>query len=182
LVDTTVVVPKRKENNHMGTNESSRIQLSPKKHVLLIGILFAVLVFVLPFGYGLDLGPGPDNIRALIWEYLDAPWFSGFRIVSIGTFLGSLLYAFPRFVLLYIIIRYFLGKANKKAVILAGIAAELFPMAVSGVRIVGWLQGWTQPPPPLSDPWFPVYISIPLLFFFALILVFVTPSAQKHEQ
>ena len=165
----------------MGIDMNSRIQINPKKHALSIGILFAVLVFVLPFGYGLDLGPGPDNIRALAWEYMDAPWFSGFRIVPIGTFLGSLPYTFTRFILLCFIIRYCLGKASRKAVIIAGIVNELFPMAVSGVLIAGWLLGWTQPPPPISDHWFPIYISIPLLFIFTLIFVLIAPSEADQK-
>ena len=142
---------------------------------LVIGIIFALLVFSLPFGYGLDLGPGPDNVRALIWEYIDAPWFSGFRIVSVGTFLTSLLYTFPRFIFLYQIIRFYLNKVSRKSLVLTGTASELFPPLVSAVRIVGWLLGWTQPPPPLSDHWFPIYVPIPLLLILGLVLVFVLP-------
>ena len=49
--------------------------------VLILLVLTALFV---PFGYALDLGPGPDKVRALTWEYLDAPWFSGVRIVDLG--------------------------------------------------------------------------------------------------
>jgi hypothetical protein len=47
----------------------------PEAAFVLITLLTASILF--PFGYGLDLGPGPNKIRALIWEYIDAPWFSG---------------------------------------------------------------------------------------------------------
>jgi hypothetical protein len=150
--------------------------------VLMVGIVVITgLVFLLPFGYGLDLGPGPDYVRALVWEYIDAPWFSGFRIVSVGTFLASLLYTLPRFIFLYQMIRYYLNKATKKTLILTGIASEVFPPLVSAVRIAGWLLGWTQPPPPLSDHWFPIYVPIPLLLIFGLGLVFVLPSRAARD-
>ncbi|MBN1265539.1 MAG: hypothetical protein JXA25_08605 [Anaerolineales bacterium] len=131
--------------------------------VLVFGIVMTALVFFLPFGYGLDLGPGPNCIRALAWEYIDAPWFSGVRFVSPGIFMESLLYTLPRFYFLYQIIRYYLGKTTRKTMILAGIVSAIFPALVSAVRIVGWLQGWTQPPPPISDHMFPIYIPIPML-------------------
>jgi hypothetical protein len=149
--------------------------------VLVVGIVVTGLVLFLPFGYGLDLGPGPDNVRALLWEYIDAPWFSGFRIVSAGTFLASLLYTLPRFVFPYQVIRYCLSKTTRRSLILTGIVVELFPLLVSAVRLVGWLLGWTQPPPPLSHPSFPVYVPIPLLLIFGLGLVFVLPSRGARD-
>jgi hypothetical protein len=36
--------------------------------VLIVLVLTALFV---PFGYGLDLGPGPDKVGALTWEYLE---------------------------------------------------------------------------------------------------------------
>lgn len=55
--------------------------------VLTVLLLSAIL---LPFGYAMDLGPGPNRIRALIWEYLDAPWFSGIRLVQLGQILEGM--------------------------------------------------------------------------------------------
>jgi hypothetical protein len=159
----------------METMEDAKSRQAVQPSPLVIGIALAILVFLLPFGYGLDLGPGPDCVRALIWEYIDAPWFSGFRIVSMGTFLTSLLYAFPRFIFLYQIIRYYLNRTSRRPLILMGVASELFPPLLSAVRTVGWLLGWTQPPPPLSDHWFPIYVPIPLLLILSLVLVFVLP-------
>jgi len=146
-----------------------------------MGIVVTGLAFLLPFGYGLDLGPGPDNVRALAWEYIDAPWFSGFRIVSVGTFLSSLLYTLPRLILPYQVVRYYLGKTTRKPVIVTGVAGELFPPLVSAVRIVGWLLGWTQPPPPVADHWFPIYVPIPLLLILVVGLVFCLPSRAARD-
>jgi len=134
--------------------------------VLVFGIVMTALVFFLPFGYGLDLGPGPGCVRALAWEYMNAPWFSGVRFVTPGRFLESLLYTLPHFAFLYRIIRYYQGKSTRKSMILTGIVSALFPALVSGVQVVGWLLGWTQPPPPISDHMFPIYVPIPMLLIF----------------
>jgi hypothetical protein len=154
---------------------------APRPSPLVVGIVMTLLVFLLPFGYGLDLGPGPDYVRALTWEYIDAPWFAGFRIVSLGTFFESLLYTFPRFLFLYQMIRHYVGKTSRKSVIWTGIASELFPLLVSAVRVGGWLLGWTQPPPPLSDHWFPIYLPIPLLMICGMGLVFVLPPRAVRD-
>jgi len=138
------------------------------------------LVFLLPFGYGLDLGPGPDKIRALAWEYMDAPWFSGVRFVTPGRFLESLLYTLPRFYFLYRIIHYYQGKSTRKSMFLAGFVSALFPALVSGVQVVGWLLGWTQPPPPISDHQFPIYIPIPMLL--VLVCGWSSYLTFRHEK
>ena len=165
----------------METVEGTKKRNTMRPSALAIGIVMTSLVFFLPFSYVLDLGPGPDYIKALVWEYTDDPWCSGFRIVSAGTFLVSLLFTLPRFIFLYQMIRYYLSKTTKRPLILTGIASELFPPLVSAVRIAGWLLGWTQPPPPLSDHWFPIYVPIPLLLIFGLGLVFVLPSRAARD-
>jgi hypothetical protein len=142
---------------------------------LVIGIVMTSMVFLLPFGYRLDIGPGPDSIMALIWEYIEAPWNSGFCFVQIGIFLTSLLYTFPRFIFLYQMVRYYSYKNSRKAVIMSGIVSELFPALISVLMIIGWQLGWTQPPPSLSDPWFPIYIPIPALLIIGLGIVLMAP-------
>jgi hypothetical protein len=146
--------------------------------VLILLVLTAMFV---PFGYGLDLGPGPDKVRALTWEYFDAPWFSGVRIVDPGTFFESLLYTLPRYVFLYQVLRLYRGRTTKRRVVGWGIVAELFPALVSLIRVAGWITGWTQPPPPLSDPYFPVYVPIPSLLLVGLALMAAVPPNGKPE-
>ena len=165
----------------METVEDTAKRRTMQSPVVMVGIVMTGLVFLLPFGYGLDLGPGPDYVRALVWEYIDAPWFSGFRIVSAGTFLTSMLYTLPRFAFPYQMIRYYLHKTTRRPLIWVGIVSELFPPLVSAVRIAGWLLGWTQPPPPLSDHWFPIYVPIPLLLIFGVGLVFVLPLRAARD-
>jgi hypothetical protein len=71
----------------------------PSAYFVLVILMAAAIL--LPFGYGLDLGPGPNRIRALIWEYIDAPWFSGVRFVRSGQVLEALLYTLPRYFFIY---------------------------------------------------------------------------------
>jgi hypothetical protein len=60
------------------------------------------------------------------------------------------------------------------------ILSTFFPALVSLVRIIGWLQGWTQPPPPLSDPYFPIYIPIPIVQILSVILLRVYPIKTNN--
>ncbi len=46
---------------------------------VILFILILVIVILSPFGYHFDFGPGPDCINALVWQYFDDSWFSGFR-------------------------------------------------------------------------------------------------------
>ena len=164
----------------IGKDIKSESSLEPSP--LVIGIIMMILAFLLPFGYRLDIGPGPDSVRALIWEYIEAPWQSGFWFVRVGIFFTSLLYTFPRFIFLYRMVQYYSLKIPRSSVIKTGILSELFPALVSIIMIIGWQLGWTQPPPPLSDPWFPIYIPIPALLIIGLGLVFIIPPVQSKSK
>ena len=157
----------------MEISEDKKISLSMSP--LVIGIIMTILTFLLPYGYRVDLGPGPDSVMALIWEYIEAPWQSGFWFVRIGIFLTSIIYTFPRFIFLYRMIQHYSLKVPRSSVIKTGILSELFPALVSIIRIIGWQLGWTQPPPPISDPWFPVYVPIPALLLIGLGFVYLSP-------
>jgi len=84
-------------------------------------IILVASALLLPFGYRLDLGPGPDGIRAVLWEYLDAPWFSGVRLVRIGQIFEALIYTFPTYIYIYQIYQLYFGKVNRKRMVAVGI-------------------------------------------------------------
>jgi hypothetical protein len=147
---------------------------------LVLLILLASAVF-LPFGYGLDLGPGPNSIRALVWEYIDAPWFSGLRFVRIGQIFESLLYTFPRYLFIIQLFKLYRGHSNQKRTAILGILGALFPGLFSLVLIFGWLQGWTQPPPPVSDHRFPIYVPIPTILILGIVLLWFFPPAGRDK-
>lgn len=159
---------------------SSEKYQSNQKAASIIFILLLIAAIILPFGYGLDLGPGPNRIRALIWEYLDAPWFSGVRPVSLGQVLEAVIYTLPTYFLLFLMFNSYKSGTEKKPLVFTVILSTFFPALVSLVRIIGWLQGWTQPPPPLSDPYFPIYIPIPIVQILSVILLRVYPIKTNN--
>ena len=153
---------------------SDKSKLEKSLAILVPAILIAVAI-LLPFGYGLDLGPGPNRVRALIWEYMDAPWFSGVRFVQSGQVLEALLYTFPRYIFIYQVYNLYRTCLKQKNMWTIGVLGALFPGLVSLVLVIGWLQGWTQPPPPVSDHHFPIYIPIPTIMIMAVILLRIFP-------
>ncbi len=153
---------------------STKHRITTRSSILVLMILLAAAI-LLPFGYGLDLGPGPNKIRALIWEYIDAPWFSGVRIVRLGEMLEALVYTLPRFFFLFQVFNLYRTSLSQKRMWPVGVLGALFPGLVSLVLIVGWLQGWTQPPPPQSDHYFPIYIPIPTILIMSIILLRLLP-------
>jgi hypothetical protein len=151
----------------------------PVASIILIFLLSASIM--LPFGYGLDLGPGPNRIRALIWEYFEAPWFSGVRLVRIGQVLEAVMYTLPTYIFVFQIFNLYRKGLNQKYMAAVGILGALFPGLVSLIQIIGWLQGWTQPPPPLSDHRFPIYIPIPTVLILGMALVRLFPVGSTNE-
>ena len=144
-------------------------------------ILLLIGGVLLPFGYGLDLGPGPNRIRALIWEYIDAPWFSGVRLVRIGQVLEAVIYTLPTYFFIFQILNLYRTGSKQKFMVPIGILGAMFPGLVSLFQIIGWLQGWTQPPPPISDHRFPIYIPIPTVLILGMILVRLFPLGSTNE-
>jgi len=154
-------------------NNLSRISNLNFKVIWLIILVSSTLL--LPFGYRLDLGPGSDGIRAVVWEYLDAPWFSGIRFVRLGQMLEAIIYTLPTYLFVYQVYHLYFGEVNPKRIVATGILSAVFPGIISLLRILGWVQGWTQPPPPLSDPYFPIFIPLPSLLLFSLLLIVLIP-------
>lgn len=155
-------------------NSPARISNLSIKAIWIIILITSALL--LPFGYRLDLGPGPDGVRAVVWEYLDAPWFSGIRFVRLGQMLEALFYTFPSYIYVYQVYKLYFGEVNRKRIVATGILSAVFPGIISLLRILGWVQGWTQPPPPQSDPYFPIYVPIPSIILISLILIMLAPT------
>jgi hypothetical protein len=153
----------------------------PLPAALVLVLLLAAAVLI-PFGYGLDLGPGPNRIRALIWEYLDAPWFSGIRFVRGGQVLEALLYTLPRYVFIVQVFNRYRTSSRQKRLWTIGILGAVFPGLISLVQVVGWLAGWTQPPPPVSDHRFPIYLPIPSILVISILLLWLFPPGGIDEK
>ena len=114
-----------------------------------------------PFGYHVDLGPGPNSILAMIWEVpLEPAWFS-IRFFSALQYQFE--YCFFRFFFLLEIFLFFLGKFNKIRFILVGIISEMIPLMIS---ILAMFILNSQ-----GDNLIPIIFPIPFLMIFDLILV-----------
>lgn len=160
--------------------ESKRVLGLPLATFVLLILLAAAIFF--PFGYGLDLGPGPNRIRALVWEYMNAPWFSGFRFVQLGQIFEAILYTFPRYIFIFQIFNLYRTQSSQKRMAFVSILGALFPGLISFFLVIGWLQGWTQPPPPVSDHRFPIYVPIPSILLLSIILSKLFPVRVNDEK
>jgi hypothetical protein len=122
-------------------------------------LAFAVL---LPFAYRVDLGPGPDSIRAMIWDYIESSWYSGFRVWNP---LDTLPYTLLRLIFAVMLARLYTGKTSAQRALLVGILAEIQPVLVSAPLV--FLVDW----PGDGDPLVPLYIPIPILLVLGVVLL-----------
>jgi hypothetical protein len=96
---------------------------------IIIGILTILVVFFLPFGIHIDLGPGPNSIVSIVWEVpLTPAWYS---IRFFSAFLYYFEYSFFRLFFVVYVILLMIGKFNKKRFILIGLISELIPLALA---------------------------------------------------
>ncbi|MHA1932380.1 MAG: hypothetical protein ACW96X_07550 [Promethearchaeota archaeon] len=129
--------------------------------IIVIGLFSIIVVFFVPFGYHVDLGPGPNSLHAMIWEVpLEPAWYS-IRFFIAFQYLFE--YCFFRILFLPAVFLFFMGKFSKKLFILVGIINELIPLIISiPASFILNSQG---------DNLIPIIWPIPFLLIFDLILV-----------
>jgi uncharacterized membrane protein YbhN (UPF0104 family) len=127
---------------------------------LLFLVLILILALVLPFAYHVDVGPGPDSIRAMTWDYIESSWYSGFRLWNP---FDTLPYTLLRFVFAVMVARQYHEDKPMWKTILMGILAEIQPIVVSASLV--YLINWS------GDPQIPLYIPIPIYFIIGLIFL-----------
>lgn len=136
---------------------------SERRFIFWITVVFMIiLALVLPFAFRVDIGPGPDSIRAMTWDYIESSWFSGIRLWNP---LDAVPYTFLRLVFAIYLARFILGSTTARKTILSGILAELQPIIVSAPLV--YLIEWT------GDPLVPLYIPLPIMLTFGIILVLI---------
>ena len=130
---------------------------------IIIGLLSIIIGVLAPYGYHIDLGPGPNSIIAMIWEY--STYYS-FRYFSPLRYYVEF-YLF-RIVVLYNIFRFLQEKTSTKRVIIVAIINEVIPLILSipGVLILN-SEG---------ENLRPIIISIPILLLFDLFVVYIFPK------
>ena len=142
---------------HLIRNTSVMLEL--KKQIQIISeILFILIVLIAPYGYHIDLGPGPNGIFAILWDIQ----------ASYGSQIFESLEYFPfylfRFVFLYEVFRFFREKISKKCFLLFGFVAEMIPLLISipGVLFLS----------PEGENYIPIMISIPILLVFCIVVAY----------
>ena len=140
--------------------------MTPKRKNLinLIIIIISILIVLLaPFGYRVDLGPGPNSIPAILWEY--STYYSFRYSVPLRYYAQFSIF---RFVILYAIIRFLWEKLSRKWLIILGIIGELIPLILSiPASLILNSDG---------DNLLTIIISIPILLVFVVVVAFIYPK------
>ena len=116
-----------------------------------------VIVFVLPYGYHVDLGPGPNGLMAILWEY---PEGVGFLPLSA---LEYFIYYLYRIVVLRAVWRFMSDKMTASRMMTHAVLAELIPVFIS---IPGALFLNAE-----GENYIPIMIPIPVLLLFCIVLL-----------
>ncbi|MFX0107544.1 MAG: hypothetical protein ACFE7R_04605 [Candidatus Hodarchaeota archaeon] len=142
----------------MGEVDTSRPERNA--HFAVSAAAMLAIALVLPFAYRIDIGPGPDSIRAMIWDYIESSWHSGFRLWNP---LETLPYTLLRLIFAIMLAGLYAGKTSQRRTLFVGILAELQPILVSAP--LTFFIDWP------GDPWVPLYIPIPIMLIFGVILI-----------
>lgn len=128
---------------------------------IIILILSILVIFFLPFGIHIDLGPGPNSLISMIWEIPFEPAWYSIRFFS--AFQYYIFYCFFRFFFLLEVILLLMNKYNRTRFILIGVISELIPLMLSipALYILN-SQG---------DNLLPIIFPIPFLLIFDILLV-----------
>jgi len=143
-----------------------------KRHlIIIIGILTILIVFLLPFGIHIDLGPGPNSLTSMVWEIpLEPAWYS---IRYFSAFQYYFIYCFFRIFFVVDIFLLFVGKFNKKRFFLIGIISEIIPLMLSiPAMFILNSQG---------DNLIPIIFPIPFLMIFDLIILLLANRLKIND-
>jgi hypothetical protein len=131
-------------------------------------IILLFVVLVAPFAIHFDLGPGPNAIEAVIWQYVESPWQMGFWFQNPLRYFD---YIIIRLLFPIQLLRYLLDKSSQKTTLLFALYSELHAGLLSLPVYISWLYQLGPFLSPGGDPIRPVFLPIPLLFLVVLITV-----------
>jgi len=135
-----------------------------KRYISLLIFVFSILViFFLPFGVHVDLGPGPNTYISMIWEIPSEPAWYTIRFFS--AFRYYFIFCFFRLFFLLEIILLFINRYNKIRFILIGIISEVIPLVLS-IPALYLLNSE-------GDNLLPIIFPIPILLFYDLFLALI---------
>ncbi|MHA1509288.1 MAG: hypothetical protein ACTSO6_11355 [Promethearchaeota archaeon] len=144
--------------------------LKRKNLIFLFIIIISILIVLLaPFGYHIDLGPGPNSITAMLWDY--SSYYSFRYFVALRYYVEFYIF---RLVILFAIIMFLGEKLSRKWLIILGIIGELIPLILS---IPASLLLNSE-----GENLTPIIISIPMLFVFVILVAFVYPKLYTKSK
>jgi hypothetical protein len=141
---------------------SEKGTISSDLKITLLQFLMLIVALVLPFAYRIDIGPGPDSIRAMTWDYIESSWYSGFRLWNP---FDALPYTLLRLVFAVMLGRYYQKDMPIWKPLLLGLLAEIQPIAISAPLV--YLIDWP------GDPHVPLYIPIPVFLILGTIFILI---------
>ncbi|MHA2209942.1 MAG: hypothetical protein ACXABV_12300 [Candidatus Thorarchaeota archaeon] len=147
-------------DNRLSLEEVDTSQFGNNTRFAFVAAVMMAIALVLPFAYRVDVGPGPDSIRAMIWDYIESSWYSGFRIWNP---LDTLPYTLLRLIFAIMLARLYAGKTSPQRTLMVGVLAEIQPVLVSAPLV--FLVDWP------GDPWVPLYIPLPIMLMFGVALL-----------
>ena len=141
------------------------ISFSSQKRVVIF-IIGIIIVFIFPYGYHVDLGPGPNGLMAITWEFPETQ-----NSILLFSALEYFIYYLYRLVVLNAIWKFSRGQMTWKRLIRHGLIAELIPVLIS---IPGALYLNSD-----GENYIPIMIPIPFLLLFTVLLVIYKRKSTK---
>jgi hypothetical protein len=135
--------------------------------LITLGFISLIIVILTPYGFSIDLGPGPNSLMAILWEYRDLSIIRWFTVLEYVPFY------FFRFIAIYYLMRYIMDKVSLKKTIIMGVISEVIPLLISipGLLILS----------PSGENYIPIMISVPILLVFLFSVVFTLKKNRKNN-
>ena len=125
-------------------------------------IAATIVVFVFPYGYMVDLGPGPNGFMAILWELPDRQIVPEYPSIMFLPSLEYFIYYLYRLVVLNAIWKFSLGKMKPNRLLFHGLVSELIQILISipGALLLS----------PEGENYIPIMIPIPFLLLYCTLL------------
>ncbi|MBN2228563.1 MAG: hypothetical protein JW779_03145 [Candidatus Thorarchaeota archaeon] len=134
---------------------------------IIIIIISMIIVFILPYGYHVDLGPGPNGFMSITWECPETE-SSPIPFSALEYFI----YYLYRLVVLNAILKFSHGQMNMKRLIQHGIVGEIIPILISIPGILFLNEE--------GENYIPIMIPIPFLLLFTLLLALYKYKVRNY--
>ena len=151
----------------------SNSELPPRIRRIVM-IITIIIVFVFPYGFHIDLGVGPSGVMAILWEYREFQVAAGLPDILFLTALEYFIYYLYRFVVLYVVWKFTLGKQEPKKVIFHGFLCELILLVIDIPAVLFREPG-------TGHNYIPIMIPIPFLLIYCIILAYYSYYRKNTE-